>query len=129
MQFMSANLTFGVEPNMREVPAGQSATFKVGKVEEWQIVETEYGLKYQFPIVLFSHPSYESLPKKGLSMLWQSKAVAARQLFEWMYEEDITSDNNEYVMKVFDHDMSKELNGTYTLIRHDAGGYKIELEI
>ena len=65
---MEKKLSFGVEPTMREVPAGQSAEFKLGKVSEWKLVETEWGNKYEFPIVLLSHPSYESISKKGIEL-------------------------------------------------------------
>ena len=119
VKFMEKKLSFGVEPTMREVPAGQSAEFKLGKVSEWKLVETEWGNKYEFPIVLLSHPSYESISKKGIPMRWQSKSIAAERLYHWMY-------TDEHIMKVFDTDMSKELNSLWTLTRHEAGGYAIE---
>ena len=115
-----SKLSFGVEPTMRQVPPGESATFKVGKVEEWKTVETEWGEKYSFPIVLFSHPSYENIPKKGLEMKWQSKSSAALNLYAWMYRTD-------GVMRTFDIDMSKELNGDFVLHRWDDGSYMLEV--
>tara|TARA_Y100001963_G_scaffold69527_1_gene96784 strand:- start:250 stop:609 length:360 start_codon:yes stop_codon:yes gene_type:complete len=118
---MEKKLTFGVEPTMREVPPGETATFKVGNVSDWKIVETEWGEKYSFPIVLLQHPSYESIPKKGMEMKWQSKSSAAVNLYLWMY----TKDN---VMRVFDIDQSKELNGNFVLHRWDSGSYMLEVQ-
>jgi len=122
---MGESLTFGVEPNMREVPPGKSATFNVGKVEEWEVIETEWGMKYSFPIILLSHPSYDSIPKKGIEMKWQSKSKSALGLFFWMYHD--LNDDDEYIMKVFDHDMSKELNSVMTLHRFETGTYMLEI--
>ena len=118
---MGESLTFGVEPNMREVPPGKSATFNVGKVEDWKVIETEWGEKYSFPIVLLSHPSYDSIPKKGIEMKWQSKSKSAEGLFWGMYEEG----EEEPVMKVFDHDMSKDLNKTMELHRFETRTYQL----
>ena len=120
LHIMGESLTFGVEPNMREVPPGQSATFNVGKVEEWKVIETEWGMKYSFPIILLSHPSYDSIPKKGIEMKWQSKSKSAEGLYHWMY-------TDEHVMKVFDYDMSKELNSNMTLHRFETGTYMLEI--
>jgi hypothetical protein len=121
-------LSFGVEPTIREVPPGQSATFNVGKVEEWTVVETEWGMKYSFPIILLSHPSYDSIPKSGMNMKWQSKSESAKGLFFWMYHDiDPNNDIEEYVMKVFDVDMSKELDSKMVLHRHDSGQYLLEI--
>ena len=128
LHIMGESLTFGVEPNMREVPPGQSATFNVGKVEEWKVIETEWGMKYSFPIILLSHPSYDSIPKKGIEMKWQSKSKSAEGLFFWMYNDiDPNNDSLEYVMKVFDHDMSKELNSKMILHRFETGTYMLEI--
>jgi len=118
-------LSFGVEPTMREVPPGQSATFNVGKVEEWTVVETEWGMKYSFPITLLSHPSYDSISKSGMNMKWQSKSQSAEGLFFWMYND--INDDDEYIMKIFDVDMSKELNSKMVLHRHDSGQYLLEI--
>ena len=118
-------LSFGVEPTMREVPPGQSATFNVGKVEEWTVVETEWGMKYSFPIILLSHPSYDSISKSVMKMKWQSKSESAKGLFFWMYND--INDDDEYIMKIFDVDMSKELNSKMVLHRHDSGQYLLEI--
>ena len=66
---MVQKLSFGVEPNMREVPPGESATLKLANWDKWEIKETEYGTKFCIPVILFSHPSYESIPSKGWNVI------------------------------------------------------------
>ena len=69
---------FGATSVMREVPPGQTAVIKFnGKLEE---IETEWGAKMKYPILLFSHPSYESISKEGIETVWQSNSQAARDL-------------------------------------------------
>ena len=64
---------------MREVPPGQSAVIKFnGKAEK---VETEWGDKFSYQILILSHPSYDSIPKQGMESVWQSKSQAAENLF------------------------------------------------
>jgi len=82
-------LTFGANPAMREVPTSQHALISIGKdFSEWKTIDTEWGQKFSFPITLFSHPSYESIPSKGMTMTWESKSVAALNLFAYMYQTD-----------------------------------------
>ena len=116
-----AGIKFGVEPNMREVPPGETATIKLASFTKWEIKETEYGVKYCIPITLFSHPSYDSIPSKGLSMDWVSKSKAAESLFDWMFEDGLPEQP-----KTFDFDIDKELSAKWKLIRHETGGYAIE---
>ena len=69
---------FGATSVMREVPPGQTAVIKFnGKLEE---IETEWGSKMKYPILLFSHPSYESFSKEGIETVWQSNSQASRDL-------------------------------------------------
>ena len=69
---------FGATSVMREVPPGQTAVIKFnGKLEE---IETEWGHKMKYPILLFSHPSYESISKEGIETVWQSNSQASRDL-------------------------------------------------
>jgi hypothetical protein len=69
---------FGATSVMREVPPGQTAVIKFnGKLEE---IETEWGSKMKYPILLFSHPSYESISKEGIETVWQSNSQASRDL-------------------------------------------------
>ena len=70
--------TFGSASRMREVPTGQYAEISFsGKMEK---VETEWGEKCSFEVTLFSHPSYESIPKEGIKTVWESKSQCAQQL-------------------------------------------------
>ena len=69
---------FGATSVMREVPPGQTAVIQFnGKLEE---IETEWGAKMKYPILLFSHPSYESISKEGIETVWQSNSQAAWDL-------------------------------------------------
>jgi hypothetical protein len=71
--------SFGSTSVMREVPLGQSAMIKFnGKAEK---VETEWGDKFSYQILILSHPSYDSIPKEGMESVWQSKSQAAENLF------------------------------------------------
>ena len=112
-------IKFGVEPNMREVPPGEHAVMQLGEISDWKTVETEWGQKYSFPITLFSHPSYESIPKKGLKMQWESKSVSALNLFAWVYQTDGE-------IRTFDFDLEKEVYCKWKLTRHETGGYALE---
>ena len=52
-------LSFGANPSMREVPTGQHALIMISKdFSEWKTIDTEWGQKFSFPIILFSPPSY-----------------------------------------------------------------------
>ena len=68
--------SFGSNPKMREVPPGTEAKFRFNG--EPSIVETEWGEKYSFPIVLISHDSYDSLP---IDCNWESKSMVAKEVF------------------------------------------------
>ena len=65
---------------MREVPPGQTAVIKFnGKAEK---VETDWGDKFSYKILIYSHPSYDSIPKEGIESTWQSKSQAAENLMK-----------------------------------------------
>jgi hypothetical protein len=71
--------SFGAASVMREVPTGETAMIKFnGKAEK---VETDWGDKFSFKIIIFSHPSYDSIPKEGIDSVWQSKSQASENLF------------------------------------------------
>ena len=71
--------SFGATSVMREVPPGQTAVIKFnGKAEK---VDTDWGDKFSYPILIYSHPSYESIPKEGIESVWQSKSQASENLF------------------------------------------------
>jgi hypothetical protein len=76
---MKDKYSFGATSVMREVPPGQTAVIKFnGKSEK---VETDWGDKFSYPILIYSHPSYESIPKEGIESVWQSKSQASENLF------------------------------------------------
>jgi len=117
---MNGKLSFGVEPNMREVPPGQYALIKIGKFAEWSNdKETEWGEKYSFPITLLDHPDYPSIPKKGLEMNWVSRCVAAEKLYQYIYDE-------KGEIRTFDFDVEALFKGNYKLHRTEAGTYQLE---
>ena len=76
---MKDKYSFGAASVMREVPPGQTAVIKFnGKAEK---VDTDWGDKFSYPILIYSHPSYESIPKEGIDSVWQSKSQASENLF------------------------------------------------
>jgi hypothetical protein len=105
---------FGSKPCMKEVPPGATAVFTFRGLPE--LVETDYGEKYSFPITLISHPSYDTLP---LDMDWQSKCQSAKQIWNILNSVD-TSDFNKLAIKHY-----KET--TWTLTRFDTGAYWLEI--
>jgi hypothetical protein len=117
-----AGIKFGVEPNMREVPPGETATIKLAHFSEWELKDTEYGVKFCIPITLFSHPSYDDIPSKGIKCNWMSKATVAEQLFNWIFIDGMPGAGE----KTFDFDIEKEFNAKWKLIRHETKGYALE---
>ena len=76
---MKDKFSFGAASVMREVPPGESAVISFnGKAEK---VETDWGDKFSYQILIYSHPSYESIPKAGIKSVWQSKSQASENLF------------------------------------------------
>ena len=75
--------SFGSDPKMREVPPGTEATFQFGGSPS--LVETEWGEKYSFPIVLFSHDSYNSFP---INLVWESKSMVAKEVYNAYHNAD-----------------------------------------
>ena len=99
--------SFGSEPSMREVPLTEAATLKFnGKPK---LVETEWGEKYSFPIVLISHDSYDSLP---INCQWESKSQVAKEVY------NVYNKNKEFV----------EIYNTakWQLTRFDTGQYYLD---
>ena len=76
--------SFGSSPKMREVPPGTEAKFRFNG--EPSIVETEWGEKYSFPIVLISHDSYDSLP---INCQWESKSQVAKEVYNAYQKGDL----------------------------------------
>jgi len=110
---------FGSKPCMKEVPAGQTAVFAFKGMPE--LVDTDYGEKFSFPIVLIEHPSYETLP---LEMAWQSKCQSAKQLYTNLIPEMEKRD-----LTKFQKEVKKHYNGSsWVLTRFDTGAYWLEIE-
>jgi len=105
---------FGSKPCMKEVPPGATAVFSFRGDPE--LVETEYGEKYSFPITLISHPSYDTLP---LKMDWQSKCASAKQLFTSLNEESYSL--HKALKKHY-------ADSNWSLTRFDTGAYWLEIE-
>jgi len=77
---MKDKFSFGAASVMREVPPGETAVIKFnGKSEK---VDTDWGDKFSFEVLLLSHPSYPNLDSiRPLETTWQSKSQAAENLF------------------------------------------------
>ena len=111
---------FGSKPRMKEVPAGATAVFAFKGYP--QLVETEYGEKFSFPITLISHPSYDTLP---LDMDWESKCQSAKQLYKGL-EKHI---DKKLDLTKFDKELKKHYTGSsWVLTRFDTGAYWLEIE-
>ena len=115
---------FGSKPCMKEVPPGQHATFTFRGDPE--LVETDYGEKFSFPITLISHPSYETLP---LKMDWQSKCQSAKQLYKGMeHANDLATQLPAKDSIEFHEKLEKHYNkSTWRLDRFDTGAYWLEV--
>jgi hypothetical protein len=99
--------SFGSNPKMREVPPGTEAKFQFnGKPS---IVETEWGEKFSFPIILISHDSYDTLP---FDCNWESKSLVAKEVFQ-AYEE------KKGFKEVYD-------TAKWQLTRFDTGAYFLD---
>jgi len=110
---------FGSKPCMKEVPPGATAVFSFRGLPE--LVETDYGEKYSFPITLISHPSYPLLEEgDSMDMEWQSKCQSAKQIWNILNSVDIT-DFNKLAIKHY-----KESN--WVLTRFDTGAYWLEVD-
>ena len=94
---------------MREVPPGTEAKFRFNGAPS--IVETEWGEKYSFPIVLISHDSYDSLP---IELVWESKSQCDKQVMK-SYEDG----TNKAFMKAYQE-------SKWQLTRFDNGAYFID---
>ena len=94
---------------MREVPLGTEAKFQFNGAPS--IVETEWGEKYSFPIILISHDSYDSLP---IDCQWESKSIVAKEVY------------NAYTKNVGGNFVEAYMNSKWHLTRFDNGSYWID---
>lgn len=116
--------SFGVTPRMREVTLGKSAVIKF--TAEPTSVETEWGDKLSFPILLLSHPDYDSLPKEGLETVWETKSACGHQIWSAL---DIGTD--EQHKEGYDPRGAQKFKKAYNksqwkLSRTDEGTYWID---
>jgi len=112
---------FGSKPCMKEVPPGATAVFSFRGDPE--LVETDYGEKYSFPITLISHPSYDTLP---LDMDWQSKCQSAKQVYEGLNGSGL---GTGVVGKDFERKLKKHYEeSVWVLTRFDTGAYWLEIQ-
>jgi len=116
---------FGSKPCMKEVPPGAEAVYTFRGLPE--LVETEYGEKYSFPITLISHPSYPLLADGPMDMLWQSKCQSAKQVYRGLIEHDTID------AAIQDDKFHKKLKkhyeeSTWQLDRFDTGAYWLEIQ-
>lgn len=108
---MSEKFTFGATSVMREVPPGETAVIRFnGKCN---VVDTDWGEKYSFKILIISHPSYDSIPKGGIESTWQSKCQAAENLMKAL------SSGQKLLTKAFE-------NERWELIRSPEGTYFLQ---
>ena len=104
--------SFGSNPSMKEVVPGTEAKFTfTGKPE---LIDTEWGEKYSFPILLISHDSYDSFPIK---CNWESKSQVAKELFN-AYNSKSTMKNAKF------EDAYHKCE--WQLTRFDTGAYWID---
>ena len=106
---------FGNKPRMKEVPAGTEAIFRFNGMPE--VIETEYGGKYSFPISLISHDSHPLLDDGPMDMNWESKSQAAKQLYH-----DLNNSKTKF------HKELKQayLENKWQLTRFDSGAYWLD---
>ena len=119
---------FGSKPCMKEVPAGQEAVFSFRG--EPELVETEYGEKFSFPITLVTHPSYplpEGTNRLMIEMDWQSKCQSAKQLYRGLMEHgtiDESIQDDKFYKKLKKH----YEESAWVLTRFDTGAYWLEIQ-
>ena len=105
--------SFGTNASMKEVPPSTEAKFTfVGKPE---VIETEWGEKYSFPISLLSHDSYDSFPIK---CNWESKSQVAKELYTVYHKTEETKQYKDFLDAYF--------KSEWQLTRFDTGAYWID---
>jgi hypothetical protein len=107
---------YGSKPRMKEVPPGTEAIFSFNG--EPEIVDTEYGEKYSFPITLISHDSHPLLEDGPINMNWESKSDSAKKLYEDLQKKDMS----------YHKDLIKAYKESkWQLTRFDTGTYWIDV--
>ena len=114
---------FGNKPRMKEVPPGTEATFSFN--EDPEIIETEWGEKYSFPITLKTHDSHPLLADGPMVMTWESKCGAAKQLYEGLAMKDVAKNQKE---QSFYMELKKAYKDeVWQLTRFDNGAYFLDI--
>ena len=119
--------SFGSKPRMKEVPLGADAIFTFSG--EPELVETEWGEKYSFPITLLHHPEYPLLKDGPIDMIWQSKCQSARQIYRSLFHHDtvenqLPAKDSESFYKLLKKHYEKS---QWRLDRFDNGAYWLEV--
>ena len=110
---------FGNKPRMKEVPPGTEAIFRFnGKPE---IIETDYGEKYSFPITLISHDSHPLLKDGPQNMDWESKSQCAKEMYHELQPENMKKLESKFAAALKD----AYNNCEWQLTRFDTGTYFI----
>jgi len=119
---MSSELGLGVKPSMSELPKGGKATFQFrGKPST---VDTEYGLKWSFPITLISHPSHSFLNKEKENIEWVTIATSAKLLFRNLGFDD---DYKPPTKLKEQYQIAYHKDNVWCLNRFDTGAYWLDL--
>jgi len=112
-------LSFGPSAKLPEVPKGEYAELMFSEKGdlEWEYKEDgDYGFKWFLPIIVYSHPSIESLPSSGSAMHWVTKAEAGEQLYDLVCGEAIPGES-----------WKKEIFGKkWKLTRSITGSYRLD---
>ena len=109
-------LSFGPSAKLPEVPKGEYAELMFSEKGdlEWEYKEDgDYGMKWFLPIIVYRHPSIESLPSSGSAMHWVTKSEAGEQVYNVVCD----AENN----------LRKEIFvGKFKLTRSITGSYRLD---
>jgi hypothetical protein len=111
------NFSYGSKPRMKEVPPGTEAIFSFNG--EPEVIDTEYGEKFSFPITLISHDSHPLLENGPMNMNWESKSDAAEQLY---------NDLNDTKTKYHKELIQAYKESKWQLTRFDTGVYWLDVK-
>jgi hypothetical protein len=111
------NFSYGSKPRMKEVPPGTEAIFSFNG--EPEVIDTEYGEKFSFPITLISHDSHPLLENGPINMHWESKSDAAKQLY---------NDLNDTKTKYHKELIQAYKESKWQLTRFDTGVYWLDVK-
>jgi len=116
----SDSFGFGVSNTMREVPPGTEAIISFNG--EPTTIDTDWGVKYSFPILIHRHDSYPNL-EEPLGAAWQSKSQGSKQLFN-----DLTKETFDAADKNYQKELTEHYNKSkWQLTRFDTGVYYLSV--